>query len=67
MLLIYFLGYGLGRSWIEGLRTDQLIFFGTGIPVSQALSMIMVIVSASILVYKHVTLKKGKKENEYGM
>ena len=31
MLLIYLLGYGLGRVWIEGLRTDQLIFFNTGI------------------------------------
>ena len=38
MLLIYLLGYGLGRVWIEGLRTDQLIFFNTGIAVSQALS-----------------------------
>ena len=38
MLWIYLLGYGLGRAWIEGLRTDQLILFGTGIPVSQALS-----------------------------
>ena len=37
---MYLLGYGLGRAWIEGLRTDQLLFFGTGIPVSQALSMI---------------------------
>ena len=39
VFLIYLLGYGLGRAWIEGLRTDQLIFFGTGIPVSQALSL----------------------------
>ncbi|MCA5011246.1 prolipoprotein diacylglyceryl transferase, partial [Clostridioides difficile] len=41
MLFIYLLGYGLGRVWIEGLRTDQLIFFSTGIPVSQALSLIL--------------------------
>ena len=51
MLLIYLLGYGLGRSWIEGLRTDQLIFFGTGIPVSQALSMLLVLISGTVLVY----------------
>lgn len=58
MLLIYLLGYGLGRTWIEGLRTDQLIFFGTGIPVSQALSVILVVASASALVYQHRKLKK---------
>ena len=61
MLLIYLLGYGLGRSWIEGLRTDQLIFFGTGIPVSQALSMLLVLISGTVLVYKHKQLKKVKK------
>lgn len=53
MLFIYLLGYGLGRVWIEGLRTDQLIFFGTGIPVSQALSLILVIISAFVLFWKH--------------
>lgn len=42
ILWMYLLGYGLGRAWIEGLRTDQLLFFGTGIPVSQALSMVLV-------------------------
>ena len=26
--LIYFIGYGLGRFWIEGLRTDQLFQIG---------------------------------------
>lgn len=61
MLLIYLLGYGLGRSWIEGLRTDQLIFFGTGIPVSQALSMLLVLISGAVLVYKHRQLKRVKK------
>ncbi len=57
MLLIYLFGYGLGRSWIEGLRTDQLIFFNTGIPVSQALSIILVVVSGSILIYKHIKMR----------
>ena len=35
MLWVYFLGYGLGRVWIEGLRTDQLKIPGTGFAVSQ--------------------------------
>lgn len=61
MLFIYLLGYGLGRVWIEGLRTDQLLFFGTGIPVSQALSLILVIVSAAVLFWKHWKLKSKIK------
>lgn len=51
MLCIYLMGYGIGRTWIEGLRTDQLIFFGTGIPVSQALSMLLVLGAGAFLVF----------------
>ena len=44
----YFLWYGIGRFWIEGLRTDSLYLFnwtigGQPIRVSQALSLVMVI------------------------
>ncbi len=59
IFLIYLLGYGLGRVWIEGLRTDQLIFFGTGVAVSQVLSGVLVVVSAAILIYQYV---KGRQE-----
>mgnify|MGYP000998389503 FL=1 len=54
IFLIYLLGYGLGRMWIEGLRTDQLIFFGTGVAVSQVLSGVLVVASAAILIYRFV-------------
>ncbi|MGC6176672.1 prolipoprotein diacylglyceryl transferase [Lacrimispora sp. 38-1] len=64
MLLIYLLGYGLGRVWIEGLRTDQLIFFSTGIPVSQALSLILVVISTLVLFCKHRQIRiKSKGES----
>lgn len=59
LFLIYLLGYGAGRVWIEGLRTDQLIFSGTGIAVSQLLSGILVIISAGILLYKSVKNRKA--------
>ena len=42
LFLTYLLGYGLGRAWIEGLRTDQLQIGMTGIPVSQMLACILV-------------------------
>ena len=60
----YFLWYGLGRFWIEGLRTDSLYLFdwtigGAPIRVSQALSLVMVLVSAFMLVY-HLKLRPHK-------
>lgn len=48
-ILIYFFWYGLGRSWIEGLRTDSLYLGSTGIRVSQLLSIVLVAVSGIIL------------------
>ena len=52
----YFLWYGLGRFWVEGLRTDSLYLFGwtfmgEPIRVSQALSAVMVGLSAAVLIY----------------
>lgn len=52
MLWIYLLGYGTGRFWIESLRTDQLILFGTGLPVSQALSLVLIFVAAGNLIWR---------------
>lgn len=40
IFFLYLGGYGLGRVWIEGLRTDSLLLPGTGIAVSQALAEI---------------------------
>lgn len=61
ILWMYLLGYGLGRAWIEGLRTDQLLFFGTGIPVSQALSMVLVAAASAVIIWKRSKLKAGIK------
>ena len=52
----YFLWYGIGRFWIEGLREDSLYLFdwqlfGQPIRVSQALSLAMIVVSLALLVY----------------
>jgi len=63
MLAIYLLGYGMGRFWIEGLRTDQLILFQTGIPVSQALSAALVLAALAALVLHG---RRGRKTDEGG-
>lgn len=64
MLCLYLLGYGLGRLWIEGLRTDQLILFSTGIPVSQVLSGVLVLASAGIIILQYTKRNKSKKTEE---
>ncbi len=45
LFLMYLLFYGVGRIWIEGLRTDQLIIGHTGIPVSQLLAGVLILFS----------------------
>ena len=47
--LLYFLIYGAGRAWIEGLRTDSLYIGNTGIRVSQLLSLVLVLFSGVML------------------
>ena len=43
LFLLYLGGYALGRFWIEGLRTDQLLIGHTNLAVSQILSAVLVI------------------------
>ncbi len=50
VFLMYLFGYGLGRVWIEGLRTDQLCIPGIGWPVSQVLAGVLVVV-APVVIY----------------
>lgn len=53
--------YGLGRVWIEGLRTDQLTIGATTIPVSQLLSACLIVVSAAVLIYQQSRKIKRQK------
>lgn len=59
VFLWYLTGYGIGRAIIEGMRTDQLIMPVTGWPVSQALSLLLAIVSFAIVVTKRVKISKS--------
>lgn len=65
----YFLWYGIGRFWIEGLRTDSLYLFdwtllGERIRVSQALSFVMVLVSLAVLYY-NLKVRKASPDELY--
>lgn len=64
LFLLYIAWYGLGRTWIEGLRTDSLYLFNTGIRVSQLLAAVSCVTAVGILLY--VYLKKNPNgENLY--
>ena len=49
IFLSYAVWYGLGRSWIEGLRTDSLLIGGTGLRASQLFAIVTVLVSLVLL------------------
>ncbi len=61
--LLYFAGYGIGRFFIEILRTDQLKLGTTGIAVSQMLGLLlfMAAVVTEIVVLVRISKKKKKK------
>ena len=59
--LLYLGGYGIGRFWIEGIRTDQLLIGTTGIAVSQMLGLVCFLFAIVCVIYKRVTLYKNQK------
>ena len=61
MFFLYLGGYGLGRVWIEGLRTDSLLVPGTGIAVSQALAGICVLVALLCILAGRRLAARGRK------
>lgn len=61
MFFLYLGGYGLGRVWIEGLRTDSLLLPGTGIAVSQALAGVCVLVALLCILAGRRLAARGRK------
>lgn len=59
--LFYLGGYGLGRFWIEGIRTDQLYLTGTTIPVSQLLAAVCMGVAVIADIVVRVCLRRRPK------
>lgn len=58
--LLYLGGYGLGRFFVEGLRTDQLLVPGTSIAVSQVVALTCVAIAVIGEVIARVQIKKGR-------
>ena len=61
IFLGYLMLYGIGRFWIEGLRTDRLRFCGTQIAVSQVLAAILAVCSAVLILLIRSRHKKKRK------
>lgn len=61
LFLTYVGGYGIIRFFIEGIRSDQLFLWGTGIAVSQIVAVIML---AASVVLGVVLYKKKNKQNK---
>ena len=66
VFLLYVAWYGLGRVWIEGLRTDSLYLFnwtflGQPIRVSQALSLLLA-VTAAVMLFYNIKIKKHSRD-----
>lgn len=61
MWLLYLGGYGLGRAWIEGIRTDTLFIPHTTIAVSQVLAIVLFVVAlaADILIRAYMRRTKS--------
>lgn len=64
VFFLYLALYGAGRFWIEGLRTDQLLISGVGIPVSQVLSVCLVVGAAIKIFYQRKKINKNTKTQD---
>lgn len=70
---LYVLWYGLGRAWVEGLRTDSLYIGSSSIRVSQLLAIVSAAAAAVILIInarkKHspdeLFVNRGKSADEF--
>lgn len=59
IFFLYLAGYGIGRAWIEAIRTDQLYIGSTSVPVN----MIMGIVLAAAAILAIVLISTRQKKN----
>ena len=59
---LYLILYGIGRVFIEGLRTDSLYLGNTGIRVSQLVSGALILVGIGILIAVLVKNRRTKED-----
>lgn len=62
---MYIILYGIGRFWIEGLRTDSLYLWNSPVRASQVLSMVLVVAGIALLFIIKSNSGNGKKYGNY--
>lgn len=60
LVLWYLVLYGVGRFWVESLRTDQLLIPGIGFPISQLLGAVMAVAGLIAIFVGHKKAKENK-------
>jgi len=60
IVLLYFVGYGVIRFFVESLRTDQMIFLNTGLPLNQGMAVLFAVVSLGLIVAGHLRIRSKK-------
>jgi phosphatidylglycerol:prolipoprotein diacylglycerol transferase len=60
IVLLYFFGYGVIRFFVESLRTDQMMFFNTGLPLNQVVAVLFAAVSAALIIAGHLRVRDPK-------
>ena len=50
IILLYLMGYGIGRALIESIRTDQLFIPGTAVPVNMVMGICVAIAALTAIV-----------------
>ncbi|MCR5235811.1 MAG: prolipoprotein diacylglyceryl transferase [Lachnospiraceae bacterium] len=63
VMLLYIAGYGIGRFWIESIRTDQLYIRGTTVPVSMVLAALMTVIGLGTDLIVRIRMKKHTEHN----
>ncbi len=58
LLCWYSVLYGIGRFWIESLRTDQLFLWKTDIPVSMVVGAAMAVAGLAFIFFRHMNARK---------
>ena len=57
LVLWYLVLYGIGRFWVEALRTDQLLIPGIGFPISQLLGAVVAVSGLIAIFIGHQKVK----------
>ncbi len=60
LVLWYLALYGVGRFWVEALRTDQLLIPGIGFPISQLLGAVLAVSGLIAIFIGHKKAKEAK-------